>query len=387
VKPEGGVPRYLLITPNHIGDASGGSIRSTALRAALAELGEVHTVVFHPFFCEKRDEDWREGLIRYAVFTHRGHSLRALGQRRRLRRWIGDLIDTYRYDLIIVCFLSTLTLVPRKERHRVVADADDALKIAPSGRGWRETAARMAVFARNFFTMRAARNVRHVWIVNPADANHLRVAHQSLLRNAVPFPKPDRVRATSISGRVLFVGLMGHAPNLLGLRWFVAEVFPSLRARYPEMELHVIGKHGADFAAEFSRPQIQVRGFVADLAPEYDQAQLVIAPVFTGGGTQIKVIDALAHGRPLVASEFAFSGFARDLREPEHLLVARDRRQWVDQCTWVLENREASESMAARGRAAIADYDVRSMMATVRQTVSDLIGTRSTGAAGELASR
>ena len=109
---EGGVPRYLLITPNHIGDASGGSIRSTSLRAALAELGEVHTVVFHPHIREARDEFWREGMIRYAVFTHQGYSLRALRQRRRLRKWIGDLIDAYQYDLIIVCFLSTLALVP-----------------------------------------------------------------------------------------------------------------------------------------------------------------------------------------------------------------------------------------------------------------------------------
>jgi hypothetical protein len=117
-----------------------------------------------------------------------------------------------------------------------------------------------------------------------------------------------------------------------------------------------------------------VRGFVADLAPEYDRAQLVIAPVFNGGGTQIKVIDALAHGRPLVTSEFAFSGFALDLRETEHLLVARDRAQWLDRCIWVLENSEASESMGERGRLAIAHYDIRSMMATVRQTVSELTG-------------
>jgi polysaccharide biosynthesis protein PslH len=169
------------------------------------------------------------------------------------------------------------------------------------------------------------------------------------------------------------VGLMSYGPNLHGLRWFVREVLPALVEQLPEVELHVIGRHEAGLPEEFAGRPVRVRGFVQDLTTEYDQASLVVAPIFFGGGTQIKVIDALAHHRPLVASDFAQKGFGSDLRDGEHLLVARTAQEWISCCASMLRDPSRAEAMAGRGYTAARPYDSGGMITTIRQTIEALV--------------
>lgn len=363
--------RFLFITPNTIDLFAGGSIRSSLIRNALAGLGEVDTVVFRGAASELRDIEWDAQRIRNATYTTLGFSLDGLRQRRRLRKWIRNLLGQRDYDFIVVCFLSTVSLLPRAAWNRVIADADDAFKSAPPGQRvpWRR---RLALHARNLLTSRVARRVRHIWYVNPADGPGLQARSKSLLRNVICLPPADRSHAAAVPGRLLMVGLMAHEPNIHGLRWFASEVLPSLRQTRPDVELHVVGRFHAELEREFSGGHVRLRGFVDDLAAEYDLASVVVAPVFHGGGTQIKVIDALAHARPLVASTFAHAGFANDLRAGQHLLVADDPQQWIAACLRLLAEPATGAALGARGREAVASYGADSLAAVVRQTISDL---------------
>jgi glycosyltransferase involved in cell wall biosynthesis len=108
---------------------------------------------------------------------------------------------------------------------------------------------------------------------------------------------------------------------------------------------HAIGRF-SDELEETLRGRVKMRGYVDDIASEYAQASLLIAPILSGGGTQIKIIDALAHGRPLVASRFAQAGFAGDFRDLEHLLACTSVDDWVKACTHALTNRQQFEEMA-----------------------------------------
>lgn len=348
-------------------------MRSRHLREALAQLGEVHTVLYQGGPREHRDQDWQPGWIRYARYSRGGLSAAALRQRARTRRWIGALLAQYRYDVVVVRYLSTASIVPRHAWQHLIADADDTVKTLPPGSG-ASAVQRALLFGRNLLTLAMARGIGHVWYVNPVDGPRLRVRRKSLLPNVIGFPEEGRQRQPAAPGRIVMVGLMSHAPNLQGLRWFAREVLPALLQEFPCIELHVIGNHDPGLEAEFRNGPVKVRGFVPDLAAEYDLAELVIAPISFGGGTQIKVIDALAHGRPLVASAFAHRGFASELRPVEHLLVADVRQEWIDCCTSVLRDREAAEAMAARGRRAAAPYDARHMVGQIREAIEAVAG-------------
>lgn len=107
--------------------------------------------------------------------------------------------------------------------------------------------------------------------------------------------------------RLLFVGSR-TAPNSDGLRWFLERVWPQLRAAVPETRLDVVGTVAADFAGERMPDGVRLHGLVPDLAPFYRRAGIVIAPLRFGSGLKIKLVEALAWGKPMVVSPVTLQG-------------------------------------------------------------------------------
>lgn len=109
------------------------------------------------------------------------------------------------------------------------------------------------------------------------------------------------------SGRpvVLMVGNYEYAATREGAYAVRDRVAPAVLARHPEAVFRFVGP---GLPAGFSRPGVEAPGFVDDLAAEYRRATVVVAPIARGGGIKIKVIEALAMGRFLVATEKAMEG-------------------------------------------------------------------------------
>ena len=105
----------------------------------------------------------------------------------------------------------------------------------------------------------------------------------------------------------LFVG-SAAAPNVEGLGWFLAEVWPDLRARLPTVTLTVAGGVAARVSV---RPDgVRFLGQVGDLAPLYRQAGVVISPLRRGSGLKIKLVEALGHGKACVVTSVTLQGVA-----------------------------------------------------------------------------
>jgi|SRR5580765_7704359 len=372
--PEDGERRILFLTLSEVDDRSfGGALRGNDIRRALSQAGQVDTLVIHgaPHF--SLDASWNEQRVRRATFSHGGLSLRALAQRRRIEAWVADTLRATPYDVIVARYLGLALLVPFKHWRRLVLDADDIFKTPPVSAS-SSLSARVKFGLRNAVAAMLLRLPRHVWVVNPLDAARLRSRGVSQLPNAVSLPAPSPTSAAPVPGRILMVGYLEHPPNAEGLEWFIGRILPPLAARLPGVELHAVGKAPPHFAQRFSGP-VAIRGFVDDLAGEYARAALVIAPIRSGGGTQIKVLEALAHGRPLVSSRFAHAGFAEHLVQGEHLLTAGSDEEWLSACAGVLENSASSEALAARGHQAVhRSYGTEHMAAVVRETIDELLG-------------
>lgn len=105
--------------------------------------------------------------------------------------------------------------------------------------------------------------------------------------------------------RLLFVG-SNTAPNVLGLQWFFAEVWPSLRAARPDLRLQVAGTVNRAFAA--APDGVEFSGLVDDLAACYARAGIVISPLRQGSGLKVKLIEALAHGKACVVTGTTLQG-------------------------------------------------------------------------------
>ncbi|KQU62252.1 hypothetical protein ASG67_03850 [Sphingomonas sp. Leaf339] len=315
-------------------------------------------------------QEWSADRTREGKVSVYGMSPEALRQRRELTRWITTILAGEHYDFIVAQYLDLALLVPRKDRARMIFDPDDFLKTAPPGAAV-SMLVRIKIQVRNMLARRVARQALHVWYASPKPGDLPNNARRSFMPNVVSVPDPTRDREAPVAGRLLMVGLFAHEPNIEGLRWFADHVWPALSARFPFAELHVIGRHGPDLPEQIRAAHFH--GFVKDLAAEYDRAAVVVAPIRSGGGTQIKVIDALVHARPLVSSTFAYSGFAADLKLNDHMLAADSAAQWIDACTSLLNDSDATEGMARRGaEKAAATYGPERMVTEVRSTLASV---------------
>lgn len=158
-------------------------------------------------------------------------------------------------------------------------------------------------------------------------------------------------------GRILFIGSPKHQPNVAALDYFLAKVWPQLK----DVTLHVIG--GA-----FAVPgdlRIEVEGFVSDVRPAYRRATLVIAPLVASAGTNIKVLEAMAMGRVVVATPAGINGLvltpgtdvvvaetaAQMAAEIEKLLADPTRRRSIEKAARATAEREFGWDAIAREQA------------------------------------
>lgn len=123
----------------------------------------------------------------------------------------------------------------------------------------------------------------------------------------VPAPQPGE------GATLLFVG-SNTAPNVEGLRWFLREAMPAIRRAVPRAELRVVGAVGPALGPlpEAVAGAVRVLGPVPELAPHYREAAVVISPLQLGSGLKVKLIEALAQGKAVVATGVTLQGVQED---------------------------------------------------------------------------
>lgn len=157
---------------------------------------------------------------------------------------------------------------------------------------------------------------------------------------------------------VLFVGTLSHVPNYEGVDHFLTMIWPRVLQRIPGATLYVVGK-GLPAALERKwkgMPQVRLLGFVESLTEIYSSYPIVISPIYSGAGTNIKVLEALYYKRVCVISEFSWRGFGDTLKDGEDLLVCRSDGEYVDRLCRVLANPEAFSGMAEHGAKQVAQH-------------------------------
>lgn len=174
---------------------------------------------------------------------------------------------------------------------------------------------------------RECRRFAHVVAVSALDADLIRSDYAVDSVGFVPtgvdleyfLSSPHRSRD---SRELVFVGSMDWMPNDEGIRWFTAEVFPLVQERVAGVRLVVVGRSPSATLRELASRNgaIEVSGTVADVRPYLERAALSIVPLRVGGGTRLKIYEAMAMGVPVVATTIGAEGLP--LRNGEHLAIA-----------------------------------------------------------------
>ncbi|HTC23143.1 MAG TPA: glycosyltransferase, partial [Gemmatimonadales bacterium] len=162
-------------------------------------------------------------------------------------------------------------------------------------------------------------------------------------------PAPACDPADEAPSELLFVGSLEYWPNEDAVTYFVREVLPSIQARHPGARFTIVGARPGDAVRRLHNgADVIVAGSVPDLEPYYRRATLVVVPMRLGGGTRIKVLEALVHEKALVTTSIGVEGL--DLRSGDALEIADGADAFADACVRLLGDAAARRRLAESGR-------------------------------------
>ena len=158
------------------------------------------------------------------------------------------------------------------------------------------------------------------------------------------------------SSDLVFVGSMGYAPNSDGAVWFCREVLPHIGRLAEGVDLWIVGARPTPAVAALAGSNIHITGRVEDIVPLYRRSSVVIVPLRAGGGTRLKILEAMALGRPVVSTSVGAEGL--NLVPGEHLLIADDPKDFAKQVVSLLSDPQLRLKLTRAARRIVAErYD------------------------------
>lgn len=149
---------------------------------------------------------------------------------------------------------------------------------------------------------------------------------------------------------IVFAGRLDQYSNRHGMLQFMQHAWPALAQAYPDATIHVIGSNPPGEIKQLGErdARVKVHGFVPDVRPYFEGAAAAICPIWDGGGTRIKVLDALAQGMPLVATSIGAEGI--EVVPERDLLIADTPQGFVQQISRLFDQPDLRQRLSANGR-------------------------------------
>jgi sugar transferase (PEP-CTERM/EpsH1 system associated) len=209
------------------------------------------------------------------------------------------------------------------------------------------------------FEQRQCQRFDHVVAVSEADRDAFRAQYGVPRVSAIPtgvdvdFFHPSAT-AKPASTEIVFVGSMDWMPNIDAVTWFVTDVLPLVRRQVSDASLTIVGRDPTPTVRELVArvPGVTVTGTVPDVRPYLERAALVVVPLRVGGGTRLKIFEAMAMEKAVVSTQIGAEGLP--VQGGEELLLADDSPSFAAAVVSLLRDeamaRRLGEAAAARVR-------------------------------------
>ena len=170
------------------------------------------------------------------------------------------------------------------------------------------------------------------------------------LRPGVVPPQPGMAQHA-----LVFTGKMDYRPNVDGVLWFIEAVLPLIQALIPDVHFYVVGQQPhARLTALVGHPAITVTGRVPDVRPYIAGAGVYVVPLRIGGGTRLKVLEAMALGQAMVSTRLGCDGFP--FADGREVLFADEPAAFADAVVRLLRDREQAATLGRAARAYVARH-------------------------------
>ncbi len=147
---------------------------------------------------------------------------------------------------------------------------------------------------------------------------------------------------------IVFFGVIDYQPNTDGVLFFLDEVLPRIKRHHPKAKVAIVGASPPEAVTARASADVMVTGFVDDVRPYLERASVIIAPLRIGGGTRLKILEAMAMAKPVVSTTVGAEGI--DVTDGENLLLADEAEAFAAQVDRLLDDPALARHLGENAR-------------------------------------
>lgn len=280
----------------------------------------------------------------------------------RLRRRAEELIAQDDFDLLICDFVQMarnaigLPLPSILFQHNV--EAEVFARMAARSAGPMSWYLRYQAMKMSRFEQVAGKQFNRVIAVSDRDRQHFEQKYDwqnvAVIDTAVDldyFSESERTESerTSTKNHIVFVGSMDWPPNVDGMRHFANAIWPKLKSAIPTAKLTIVGRNPPGSISRLDgNHDIEVTGTVSDTRPYLNRASVGIVPLYSGGGTRLKIFEMMAMGCAVVSTQLGAEGLG--VESGQDLMIADQDDVFAQSIAKLLKTNEFRETMVRRAR-------------------------------------
>jgi sugar transferase (PEP-CTERM/EpsH1 system associated) len=158
---------------------------------------------------------------------------------------------------------------------------------------------------------------------------------------------------------ILFIGNMAYGPNIDGVVYFCSEIWPLIRQGVPDAEFWIVGMSPTERVKQLNGDGIFVTGRVPDIAPYYKRSKVCVVPLRAGSGTRLKILEAMAFGRPVVSTSIGAEGL--DVVDGKNIIIENESIPFAARIINLLRDKNLRNALITEARrhvVSVYDWDV-----------------------------
>jgi len=152
---------------------------------------------------------------------------------------------------------------------------------------------------------------------------------------------------------MLYIGSFSWLPNLQGLLWFLREVWSEVKETFPKAKLFIVGKNLPKEISEYQDNDVIVTGYVKDVKSWIAKAEIFLVPLFSGGGIRIKILEAMAMGKPIVSTSLGAEGI--DVKNMKNIIISDNKENFVKSIKLLFDNKKIRDNLSKNSIKLIED--------------------------------
>lgn len=367
---------------------AGGKIRSYNI---LRHLSSHHDVTFLSCYGGKPDPQYEAELRRHfpnSIFVCNGapadsdgivanvlHYLPRLGlpapyavskfTSQEARRIVREKLDSREFDVAVCDFLAVSHNFPKQLNTPTVlfqhnVEASLWQRQAQCEQNWlKRLLFKLEATKMKRFEAAAVRRFRHVIAVSEADKKLMSAAAPSdisVVPTGVNLQEFSGAGSSEPSGNVvMFTGSMDWEANVDAMRFFCADIWPRVRSKIPDAKFLIVGRNPDPLVKKLASDSVEVTGSVPSVIEYLMTAAVFVVPLRVGGGTRLKIFEAMAMGKAIVSTAIGAEGL--DVRGGEDIVFADDASDFADRVVELLGDKARREQLGKAAADTARKYD------------------------------